>query len=45
VRVDVLRPISPADDAFESSKALADLARKKILEVLDESDLLAKMNV
>ncbi len=41
LRVEVLNPIDPAENAFGSSKSLADLARRKILEVLDEPDLLS----
>jgi 1-acyl-sn-glycerol-3-phosphate acyltransferase len=40
VRVDILNPIEPSDAAFESSKILADLARRRILDVLDEPDQL-----
>lgn len=39
--VDVLEPIEPSDPVFSDSAALAELARQRILEVLDEPDLLA----
>jgi 1-acyl-sn-glycerol-3-phosphate acyltransferase len=38
--LDVLDEISPADNAFRSSAELAELARKRILAVLDEPDRL-----
>jgi 1-acyl-sn-glycerol-3-phosphate acyltransferase len=41
LRVDVLNPIEPDDPAFENSRDLAELSRQRILEVLDEPDLLA----
>jgi len=41
LRVDVLDPIDPEDPAYTSSAALASLARARILDVLDEPDLLA----
>jgi len=40
LRVDVLNPIEPDDPAFENSRDLAELSRQRILEVLDEPDLL-----
>lgn len=40
LRIDILNPIETSGDAFESSKTLAECARQKILEVLDEPDLL-----
>lgn len=39
--IDILDPIDPGDVAFENSKDLAELARQRILTVLDEPDLLA----
>lgn len=42
LRLEVLNPIEPTDAAFENSKDLADLARQRILSVLDEPDLLAR---
>lgn len=39
--IEVLNPIEPGDPAFENSRDLAELARQRILEVLDEPDLLA----
>jgi 1-acyl-sn-glycerol-3-phosphate acyltransferase len=39
--VRILRPIPPSDDAFTNSSALAELARQRLLAVLDEPDLLA----
>jgi len=41
LRIHVLEPIQPSDPAFESHGSLSQLARKRILEVLDEPDLLA----
>lgn len=41
LRIDVLTPIEPGDPAFSDSAALAELSRQRILEVLDEPDLLA----
>lgn len=38
--VDILPAIAPGDDAFESSRELAEAARQKILAALDEPDLL-----
>ncbi|MFQ5547495.1 MAG: lysophospholipid acyltransferase family protein [Woeseia sp.] len=40
LRLDVLDPISPGDAASGDSKDLAELARQRILTVLDEPDLL-----
>ena len=42
LRLDILNPIEPAHAAFASSKALAQLARQRILEVLEEPDLLER---
>ena len=42
LRLEVLNPIEPTDAAFENSKDLAELARQRILSVLDEPDLLAE---
>jgi len=42
LRIDILKPIEPSDDSYSSTKVLASLARQKILEVLDEPDLLAQ---
>ena len=39
--IDVLNPIDQADPAYSDSRELAAAARKRILEVLDEPDLLA----
>jgi 1-acyl-sn-glycerol-3-phosphate acyltransferase len=39
MRIDVLTPIEPADPAFSNSKSLAELSRHRILEMLDEPDL------
>lgn len=44
LRLDILNPIAPAHAAFASSKALAELARQRILEVLEEPDLLKREN-
>jgi 1-acyl-sn-glycerol-3-phosphate acyltransferase len=41
LRIDVLNPIGPGDPAYENSADLAELCRQRILEVLDEPDLLA----
>ena len=40
---DILEPIAPNDPSFESSKDLAELARQRILAVLDEPDLLTSI--
>lgn len=40
--IDMLAPIEPGNPAFASSRDLAELARQRILTVLDEPDLLAK---
>ena len=42
LRIDILTPIDPDDLAFENHLSLAQLARQRILAVLDEPDLLAK---
>ena len=42
LRIDILNPVEPSHRAFENSKELAELSRQRILEVLDEPDLLAK---
>ena len=39
--IDMLDPIEPSDPAFDNSKDLAELARQRILTVLQEPDLLA----
>ncbi len=39
--IHILAPIEPDDAAFDSSKELAELARRRILSVLDEPNLLA----
>jgi len=41
LRIDVLNPIGPGDPAYENSQDLAELSRQRILEILDEPDLLA----
>ena len=41
LRIEVLNPIEPGDPAYEDSAELAELSRQRILEVLDEPDLLA----
>ncbi len=41
IRVDMLPAIEPDEPAFDNSKNLAELARQRILTVLDEPDLLA----
>ena len=41
LRIDVMNPIEPSDAAYENSRDLAELSRQRILEVLDEPDLLA----
>ena len=38
--IDILPAIAPEDENFTSSKALAEMARQRILAVLDEPDLL-----
>ena len=40
LQIDILQPIDPSNSAYESSARLAELARQRILEVLDEPDLL-----
>lgn len=42
LRIDILDPIEPSDEAYTSSKALAESARQRMLETLDEPDLLAE---
>ena len=39
LRIDILEPIEPTDSAFESHQSLSQLARKRILSVLNEPDL------
>ena len=39
LQITILDPVSPADPAFRDSRALADTARRRILTVLDEPDL------
>lgn len=39
--IDILQAIEPTNPAFANSAALAELSRQRILEVLDEPDLLA----
>lgn len=39
--IDVMEAIEPSDPAFSDSAALAELSRQRILELLDEPDLLA----
>ena len=41
LRIDILEPVLPSDAAFADSRSLADLARRRMLEVLDEPDLAA----
>lgn len=40
--IDVLEPIAPGEDAYTNSRLLAAEARRRILAVLDEPDLLAR---
>lgn len=40
LQIDILQPIDPSNSACESSAELAELARQRMLEVLDEPDLL-----
>lgn len=42
LRIDILNPVEPSHGAFANSKELAELSRQRILEVLDEPDLLAE---
>lgn len=42
IRIDILNPIDHSDPAYARSKELAELARQRILEVLDEPDLLSE---
>ncbi len=42
LRIDILNPIEPSEAAFSDSKNLAELARQRILEVLEEPDLLKR---
>lgn len=44
LRIEVLNPIEPSDAAFADGKKLAELSRQRILQVLDEPDLLADLN-
>jgi len=39
LRIDVLEPVPPDDRAFGNSRSLAALARRRMLDVLDEPDL------
>jgi len=39
LRIDILEPIQPSDPAFESHQSLSQVARERILSVLDEPDL------
>ncbi len=41
LRIDILNPIEPGDPAYGNSRDLAELSRQRILEILDEPDLLA----
>ena len=41
IRIEILPPIMPSDAAFGDSRALAELARQRIADVLDEPDLLS----
>ncbi|RLA26378.1 MAG: hypothetical protein DRQ63_08370 [Gammaproteobacteria bacterium] len=41
LRIDILNPVEPSHQAFADRKDLAELSRQRILEVLDEPDLLA----
>lgn len=43
IRVDILPPILPDDPAYGNHHTLADLARERILDALDEPDLLATL--
>lgn len=42
IRIDILEPIQPTDSQYGDARALAQLSRERILEVLDEPDLLAE---
>ncbi len=42
VRIDILNPVEPAHPAFGNSRELAELSRQRILQILDEPDLLAE---
>jgi 1-acyl-sn-glycerol-3-phosphate acyltransferase len=44
IRVDVLPPILPDDPAYGNHHTLADSARQRILDALDEPDLLATLD-
>ena len=41
LRIDILQPIGTGDPAYAESATLAALSRRRILEILDEPDLLA----
>ncbi|MEN8198024.1 MAG: 1-acyl-sn-glycerol-3-phosphate acyltransferase, partial [Pseudomonadota bacterium] len=41
LRIDVMNPIEPGDPAYGNSRDRAELSRQRILEILDEPDLLA----
>ena len=41
LRIDILPPIEPGHRAFDDSRELTDFTRRRILEVLDEPDLVA----
>ncbi len=40
LRIDILEPIQPDDPAFDNPRQLGEMARQRILAVLDEPDLL-----
>jgi 1-acyl-sn-glycerol-3-phosphate acyltransferase len=42
LRLDILNPIEPSERAFSNSRSLAESARQRILEVLEEPDLVKK---
>ena len=44
IRIDVLAPILPDDLAYGNHHTLAETARQRILEALDEPDLLATLD-
>lgn len=42
LQIEILNPIEPSEPAWENSRNLAELARQRILEVLDEPDRMSK---
>ena len=45
MRIDILDPIGPSEHSYTNARDLANLARSRILDVLDEPDLLVKSSI